>query len=193
MSSLASIFNVFSRMSARERTLVGGALLILVLVCMYTFVLDPLTVGRAQLSRAVGTKERQLRSMVDMRHTYLDLNQKLQSGEQMLSKADPNFQLFTFLETTISQVIPRERISSMNPGSKNIGQEFEEQTVEIKLTQVSLEQLVGMLHRIEKSDHPLRVTRLQVKKRPKDIYNFDVIATVSLVKAISNENPPPAA
>lgn len=177
------VLNVFSRMSGRERTLVGLAALVLVLTCLYTFVLDPLTAERALLSTRVGAKEKDLTTLVELRQRYLDLNQKLVAAQGLLAKADPNFSLFTHLETTIAQVIPRERISSMNPSSKSIGEQYEEQLVEIKLTQVSLQQLVDMLHRIEKGSYPLRVTRLQVKKRPSDIRNFDVTATVSLVGA----------
>lgn len=177
------IFNVFSRMSSRERTLVGLATLVLVVICLYSFVLDPLTSGRTNLESRVRAKERELQTVVRLRQTYLDVSQKLQAGQSLLSKVDPNFPLLTHLESTISQVVPRERINSMSPSSKPIGDEYVEQLVEIKMSQISLEQLVQMLYRIEKSDQPLRVTRLQVKKRLADIRNFDVTATVSLVRA----------
>jgi type II secretory pathway component PulM len=179
------LFNVVSRMSPRERMLIGAAAFALIATSLYSFVFDPLTVGRAQLVTRASTKEKELKELVSLRTTYLDLDQKVRAGEALLSKADPNFALFTYLETTISQVIPRERINSMNPSSKTIGEQYEEQMVEIKLTQVSLPQLVDMLYKIEKSQQPLRVTRLQVKKRASDIRNFDITATVSLVKATS--------
>ncbi len=182
---IRQVSNALSRLSPRERTLVGLAALALALTSGYTFVLDPLVVGRARLAREVATRERDLHTLVRLRQTYLDVQQKLHAGQSLLAKADQNFSLFAFLESTISQVIPRERISSMNPSSKAIGEEYEEQLVEIKLIQVSLQQLTDMLYRIEKSEHPLRVTRLQVKKRPGDIRNFDVVATVSLVRARS--------
>ncbi len=177
------ISGMAARMSARERLLVGGATLVMAGIALWSFVLDPLTSGRAQLGTRISAKERELRTLVQLRRVYLDVEQKLKAGENLLAKADPNFSLFAFLEQGISQDIPRERINSMNPSNKSIGEQYEEQLVEIKLTQVSLEQLVSMLHRIEKSEHPLRVTRLQVKKRSNDIRNFDVVATVSLVKA----------
>ncbi len=179
------LFNYFSRLSPRERMLVSLAGLGLILTSLYSFVLDPLTVGRAQLITREATKKQELSTLADLRQTYLGIEQKLRAGESLLSRVDPNFALFTHLETTISQVIPRERINSMNPSSKSIGEKYEEQLVEIKLTQVSLQQLVDMLYRIEKSQQPLRVTKLQVKKRTNDIRNFDVTATVSLVKAIT--------
>jgi hypothetical protein len=57
-----------------------------------------------------------------------------------------------------------------------------EDSVEFKLTSISLEQLVEMMYGIEKGPHPLRLTRLQVKKRYRDPHTFDVTATVSMLK-----------
>jgi hypothetical protein len=64
-----------------------------------------------------------------------------------------------------------------------MGSEFQKELVEIKLSQINLEQLVDILYRIEKGEHPLRFSRLSVKKRRDDLYSFDVIATISLLKA----------
>lgn len=180
---LRPLVNVFSRMSSRERTLVGVAALALVVISLYSFVLDPLTAGRARLASGSSARERALRAAVDLRQSYLEVAQKLKAGQALVSKVDPNFPLLTHLESTISQVVPRDRINSMSPSTKPIGEEYEEQLVEIKLSQIALPQLVDMLYRIEKSEQPLRVTRLQVKKRRSDVRNFDVVATVSLVRA----------
>ena len=177
------IFNVFSRMSSRERWLVGLAAAGLVGTCLYSFGLDPLINGKARLQTQVVQKKKELQAIIEQRKTYLDVAQKLKAGLTLLAKVNPNFPLLTHLETTISQVIPRERINSMSPSSKPIGDEYEENIVEVKLSQVSLQQLVDMLYRIEKGEQPLRVTRLQVKKRYNDPRNFDVVATVSLVRA----------
>jgi hypothetical protein len=77
------------------------------------------------------------------------------------------------------------RISSMNRSNKTAGDQYEEELVEFKLTQVTLENIVDMLHRIEKAEHPLRVTRLNIKERVSAAtHDFDVTATVSLVRSL---------
>lgn len=183
---LRQILNVFSRMSPRERTLVSVASLGLLIAVLYSFVLDPLIVGEQQLARSMRRKEQDLEALAQLRYDYLDLSQKLAAGETLLAKTSKDFSLFAYLEATISQVTPG-RISSMNRSNKTAGDEYEEELVEFKLTQVTLENVVDMLHRIEKAEHPLRVTRLQVKERTGAVHDFDVTATVSLVRSLQKK------
>lgn len=177
------LFNVFSRMSSRERMLVSVAGLGLLVAAVYSFVLDPLIVGEQQLGRSMVRKEEDMKTLAQLRYDYLDLSQKLAAGETLLSKTSKDFSLFAYLEATISQVTPG-RISSMNRSNKTAGDLYEEELVEFKLTQVSLDNIVDMLHRIEKAEHPLRVTRLMVKERSGATRDFDVTATVSLVRSL---------
>jgi hypothetical protein len=187
------LFNVFSRMSSRERTLVSAALLVLVVAGLYSLVIDPLASGEQLIARSMKRKEEDLKSLAQLRYDYLDLSQKLAAGETLLAKTSKDFSLFAYLEATISQVTPG-RIGSMNRSNKTAGDQYEEELVEFKLTQVSLENIVDMLHRIEKAEHPLRVTRLMVKERSGAVHDFDVTATVSLVRSLNKqEEPKPAA
>ena len=86
----------------------------------------------------------------------------------------------------VAQVVGRDKIKSMNPENKEIGGAYREDSVELKLTGISLEQLVDMMYRIEKGQHPLRITRLQVKKEFRDPHMFDVTATVSMLKPMES-------
>jgi hypothetical protein len=75
----------------------------------------------------------------------------------------------------------------MNRSNKIAGDQYEEELVEFKLTQVTLDNIVDMLHRIEKTEHPLRVTRLLIKERTGAAHDFDVTATVSLVRGLKKD------
>ena len=178
------LMNAYARLAPRERLLLGVAALSVVLISLYSFVWDPLTSSRELLVRRISMKEKELADIQTQRDTYLDLLRRLEANQSATSEGDPNFNLFAYVQNTITQAVSREKITSMNPSNKNIGTEYQEQMVEVKLTQVSLPQLIDLLYRVEKVEHPLRFTRLQVKKRYNDIYNFDVVATVSLLKAV---------
>lgn len=186
--NLGQIFNVFARMSSRERTLVSLASLALIGAALYTQVIDPLTTGEQQLARSMKRKEDDLRALAQLRYDYLDLSQKLAAGETLLAKTSKDFSLFAYLEATIGQVTPG-RISSMNRNNRTVGDQYEEELVEFKLTQVTLENIVDMLHRIEKAEHPLRVTRLLIKERTGPNHDFDVTAAVSLVRSLQKGAP----
>jgi type II secretory pathway component PulM len=181
------LFNLFSRMSSRERTLVSVSTLVLVVAALYSLVIDPLTSGEQVIARSMKRKEQDLKSLAQLRYDYIDLSQKLAAGETMLAKTSKDFSLFAYLESTISQVTPG-RIGSMNRSNKTAGDQYEEEMVEFKLTQVSLDNIVDMLHRIEKAEHPLRVTRLSIKERTGATHDFDVTATVSLVRSLQRKD-----
>jgi hypothetical protein len=80
----------------------------------------------------------------------------------------------------------REKIASMNPQNKDLGGAYREESVELKLNGVSLQQLVDLMYHIEKGPQPLRLTRLQVKKRLREPQTFDVTATVSMLKGLDS-------
>jgi type II secretion system (T2SS) protein M len=180
--------NYFNRLAPRERLLLSVAVVSVVSISLYSFVWDPLQTNRQLLARRITAKEKDLGEIQKQRDTYLDLLRKLDANQAAIQRPneDANFSLFTYLDNIIGQALGREHVTSMNPSDKNIGTEFQETMVEIRLTQINLAQLVDLLYRVEKGDHPLRFSRLTIKKRVNDIHNFDVTATVSLLKVVNS-------
>lgn len=189
---LRQLTAAYQRLSGRERALVGvfgGAVLVTVL---YLFIWEPLEQGRTMLARRIQTKQRELVEMQQMRETYLELLRQFELRQHIIEKADPKFSLFPHIEATVGQVVGREKITSMNPQNKDIGGAYREESVEIKLNGISLEQLVTLMYEIEKSTQPLRLTRLQVKKRAREPQVADVTATVSMLRPLEGPKVPAA-
>ncbi len=176
------LWNFFQRLSMRERMLMGGAAGAILVIGLYSLVLDPLAGGRTRLQQRIRVKTQELVEIQRMRETYMNLLRQLEAGKAVLKPVDENFSLFPHIESTVARVVGRDRIESMNPKNKDLGA-YREESVELKLNGISLEQLVEMMYSIEKGEHPLRVTRLQVKKQRRDPHQFDVTATVSMLKA----------
>jgi hypothetical protein len=180
------LLNFYARLAPRERLLLGVALISMLLISLYSFVWEPTQSNSELLTRRITTKQKELGEIQKQRDVYLDLLRRVEANQTVIAQGDPNFSLFAYLDSTIGQAVGREHVTSMNPSNKNIGNDYQEQLVEVHLTQINLAQLVDLLYRVEKGDHPLRFSRLQIKKRYNDIYNFDVTATVSLLKAVSS-------
>ena len=176
------VFSFFQRFSTRERLLLGGTAGAMLVIGLYTLVWEPLTEARALMQRRIDVKMRELGDIRRMRDNYLDLLRQFEASQTILDTAEENFSLFPYIEATVADVVGRDRIASMNPKTKVINDAYHQESVELKLTAISLEQLVDMMYRIEKGQHPLRVTRLQVKKRRRDPRTFDVTATVSMLE-----------
>ncbi len=179
------ILSVFQRMSARERMLMGAATAVALILGFYTLVWEPLIADRAFAERRIRARQQDLVDIKDLRIEYMDLLNRLEVSRSIIDpeKIDTDFSLFPHIESTVSAVLGgREQIRSMNPKTKAINDAFREEAVELKLDGVALDQVVEMMVRIEKNEHPLRVTRLQIKKRRRDPQKFDVTATVSMLK-----------
>ena len=176
----------FNRLAPRERLLLSVAALSVAAISLYSFVWDPVQNSREPTARRIATKEKDLREMLKQRDVYLDLLRRLEGNKAAISPSDPGFSLFSYLDNNIAQAVGREHVTSMNPSTKTIGNDYQEDLVEIKLTQINLAQLVDLLYRVEKGERQLRFSRLQIKKRYNDNFNFDVVATVSLLKAVSS-------
>ncbi|HSQ00235.1 MAG TPA: type II secretion system protein GspM [Candidatus Dormibacteraeota bacterium] len=179
-----AILAYYQRLSSRERLLVGLAGGALLVIALYTLLWEPLEEGRLALARRITVKNAELQEMQHMREVYLDLLNQFELRQKIIDRADPKFSLFPHIEATVGQVVGREKITSMNPQNKELGGgAYREESVEIKLTGITLEQLTDLMYKIEKSPQPLRFTRMQVKKRVREPSTFDLTATVSMLRA----------
>ncbi len=180
------ILNFFQRMSSRERALAGAAITTAVVLGFYTLVWEPLTENRARAERLIRSRQQDLADIKELRIEYMDLLTRLEVSRSIIDpkNVDNDFSLFPHIESTVSAVLGgREKIRSMSPKTKAINEAYREEAVDLRLDGIALDQLVEMMVRIEKGKQPLRVTRLQVKKRRRDPQQFDVMATVSMLKA----------
>ncbi|GIW43000.1 MAG: hypothetical protein KatS3mg077_0282 [Candidatus Binatia bacterium] len=183
MFDVAPLFRYFDRLAPRERLLLLVAAVSTVLILGYSFVWDPLQVNKEQLARRISLREKELTELQRQRDYYLDLLRQLEAYGD-ISEVDPNFNLLGYLQSVVTAAVSRDKIVSLNPTTrpKPEAPEFLEEMVEIKLTQVALPQIVDLLHRVEKGEHPLHFSRVAIKKRMNDPYSFDVQAIVAVLK-----------
>jgi len=183
----------FDRLAPRERVLLVVAAVSTVLILGYSFVWDPLQANKQQLARRITLREKELVELQRQRDYYLDLLRQLEAYGD-ISEVDPNFNLLGYLQNVVTGAVSRDNIVSLNPTTrpKPEAPEFIEEMVEIKLTQVALPQIVDLLHRVEKGEHPLHFSRVAIKKRMNDPYSFDVQAIVAVLKPAEKPQDKPA-
>lgn len=181
--SLAAIQHAFARLAPRERLFVGLATGAAALVVAW-MVVHGLESAKRNLESGIAAKRRQLTTLQSLRAQYLDLKRQTDEMTAKSANQPPNW-LYSTLEGLIKRTIPREKIRSMDPSSKPAGDHYVEDSVAIEIDGVTLPQTVSLLYDIEQSGQPMRVSRLQMKKRVSDPYQFDVTFAVSSVKAAS--------
>lgn len=179
---------LLERLAPRERVLVGAAAVAAVLLALWA-IAGMLADRRATLAAQIAASERDLGEIRGLRDRYLRLRAEDEAVRRKLASGGADFSLFSHLEGVSRDVLARERVAAMNPSTRNVTDELQEEDVEMRLSGVSLRDLVGLLYRVEKGDLPLLVSRLQVKKRFDQPYVFDATLVVARLRPLAPGAP----
>lgn len=178
--SLATLRQIYAGLAPRERQLVLGAMAITLLVIV-GLTLQGMRSARHSLEQRIESKQRQLEEIHELRGRFHRLQQETELVYVDDATRPPDFSLFSFLESIGSRAMSKEKITAMNPDSRPIDDEFREESVEMRLSSVSLPQLVDLLYRVQTGPVALRVSRMTMRKRFNDPYAFDVTLNVSML------------
>ena len=175
---------LLERLAPRERLLVGGAAGITVLLALW-LTASALAERRQALAAQITSSERELAEVTTLRDRYLGLRAEGDAIRRRLTTGGADFSLFSHLEGVGREVLSRDRIAAMNPSTRSVSDELHEEDVEMRLSGVSLRDLVSLLYRVEKTDLPLLVSRLQMKKRFDQPGIFDATVIVGRLRTVT--------
>ncbi len=178
----AQLEAMLERLSPRERLLVGGAVTVTLLLVVWLFATS-LAERRQLLTAQIATSERELNELAALRDRYLRLRAERDAVQRRLGAGGSEFSLFSHLEGVTREVLSPERVAAMNPSTRSISDELQEEDVEMRLSAVSLRDVVSVLYRVEKTDLPLLVNRLQMKKRFDQPHVFDATLVVARLRS----------
>ena len=156
--------NFWQKLQPRERLFIGGAGAALVLLLLFKVAIDPLFKHSADLDRQIVTAHRQLAELRTMQQEYQRQKSVVDTINNQL-KRQQNFAIFSRLEEFAGQTGIRNKILYMKPTVSTPSEVYNEESVEIKMEGVTLEQLVRYLHQIENSPQLLKIKRLEIKPR----------------------------
>jgi hypothetical protein len=184
ISETLGVSNVLARLSSRERLSVGAAAFALGVVVGYVFVIDPLWEMHLRLRARIATKEREVREVAELGRTYETLRHEVdrlrlpqngspQGGAPQGVALSP----FAVLEGLATSTFGRDKLAAINPTGHETYEGMNQETIELKLSGVSLQDVVTLLYKMDTVGSMLRCTNLTIKKRYKDPYTFDVTLT----------------
>lgn len=154
----------FRTLQRRERLFIVGAGAMLVLFLLFKLTIDPTLKRSAELDRQIVTARRQLTELRAMQQEYQRQKSVVDSINTQL-KRQPNFAIFSRLEELAGQTGIRSKIVHMRPTVSAPNEVYNEESVEVKMEGVTLEQLVSYLHQVENSPQLLKIKRLEMKPR----------------------------
>ena len=141
-------------------------------------------IGESSLRQKIAAKAHQLEKVQTLSASYFDLKRQT---EALMAKEEgraPNW-LYSTLDGLVAKNLSRDKVSSMAPSSKTIGDQYVEESVNVQLVGITLAETVALLYEIEQSPSPIHVSRLQMKKRVTDPLPIDVKFRPSNVRTAS--------
>jgi hypothetical protein len=178
MSILSQIWQTVSaslaRLSVRERRLVMLFGAVAGLAAVYLFVVEPFMDNRERTRRRIENLARDIDAMQILagRIRALEATAAVSSGGDATLDS---FSLFSFVDKAASASVSRDAVASMNPAKRPLKRGFEESSVELRLTAVTLPEVVGLLEKIEAATQPVYIKRVELKRRYDDSSRFDAV------------------
>jgi type II secretory pathway component PulM len=169
-------------LEARERVLLFAGVSVAVLLLLWLAVWEPLAGQLEGLDRNITAAQRDHAEIARLKGRYEELQTQVQELERRAGGTEGGASLFAQLESVTVPIIGRERIASMSPQTRSVGDRFEEESVDMRIDGVPVRELVKLLHEIEDGSPPMEVSRATFKRQYKDQTQLDVSLVAARLK-----------
>jgi type II secretory pathway component PulM len=168
----------YQKLEPRERLLVKIAGGIFGLFLLYNIIYVPIVDLSSGLEDKIVQRQRDLAEVRRLAGTYAQLKAEVASAEHHTVPQGRDFSLFSVVEASLTKSVGREKIGSITPGSdRKLSDGFTEYSVQLKLDNVNLEQLVDALYGINSLSMPIGVANIRIQRRTQDTHSYDVDLT----------------
>lgn len=166
------------KFARREKYFISAAAVFIGIFCLLQFVVFPFFDTRGRLQRGVSAKKGALEEIARLSSEYNRYQRSSQDIQKVIANRRKRFTLFSFLEGKAGEAGVKEYIKYMKPSiSKETGI-YQESMVEMKLEEITLNQLVGYLYRIESHENVVSIKRASIKKNKKKPGYLDIILQI---------------
>ena len=148
-------------LTKREQWILSGAGIFAIVLILF-FIVDSIAKNYKGMEGKIQTNREELKRVVHLRDQYRSVHTELDTIKSRLDKKEAGFSLLSFLEDLANQQNIRENISSFKPKKNPLNESYTESSVETVIDNITLWQLVQLIHKIENSGHLLRVKRLRI-------------------------------
>jgi general secretion pathway protein M len=159
---------ILSDLKPREKIVIAIGATGIVLFLFFQLIAFPLLDEKKRLQKNWRHKKNTAIEIRALKVEFDRLNQKQQQAQKRFGRRDKQFSLFAFVEQTAGGAGLKDHIAYMKPSTvKSSEGGFSISSVEMKLQDITLKQLVTYLHKIEISPNMVRVHRMAINKTGK--------------------------
>ncbi len=168
----------YQKLEPRERVLVQIAGGIFGLFLIYNLIYVPIVDLSSGLQDKIVQRQHDLAEVRRLAGTYAQLKSDLAIAEHHTVPTGKDFSLFSVVEASLTKSVGHEKIGSITPGSdRKLTDGFTEYSVQLKLDNVNLAQLVDALYGINTLAMPIGVANIRIQRRSQDTHSYDVDMT----------------
>jgi general secretion pathway protein M len=155
-------------LNKREKIVVSAAIVFLSVFILVQLIIIPVIEKRDALSNRLDAKKSTLAEMKTLRLEYLSIQKKAESSKQGFKNRTAGFTLFSFLDSLAGDTGVKDHIAYMKPSTTVAeGSGLKISRVEMKLSEITLEDLTSYLFKVETSENMVMVKRLSITKTEK--------------------------
>jgi type II secretory pathway component PulM len=173
---------MWDNFAPRERLLLSILGVSLMATLVFFVLINPVLSARESSRARVEAAEKDLEMMVRLRREYDEIAARLAAVEERIRANQDRRNTLTLLESLANAAAVK--IDSMEERSSPDNDLYRETRVEVALKNVSLTQIVNLLHNIESSPRQFSVKGLRIKTRADKNDLLEVGFTVSSFEAI---------
>lgn len=170
------------RLTHRERWLVTGVAALVAGWALFVSVIRPAIERIETLNRIIPEKQREFEELRTKSAQYVALRTKLGNLKKETASGEKGFELLPFLESITHESGLARKVATMKQEVSLLNPDYHEIIVEVRLENLTLEQLVEFLLKIRSSKHFLRIKSLYAKKHATNPNLLDTVMQVSTLK-----------
>jgi type II secretory pathway component PulM len=167
----------YEKREPREKRLLSLLGAVAVILFIYNAIYQPALGLRDNLAGQVAARQQQLMRVRAMMRTYERLRDDLASTQKRTVAGGKDPALFSVLEMTLTDSVGRVKIGSITPGERPVPGGFEQYTVDVKLNELALPQIVDALYGLQTLKVPITISNFQVRQHARDSHSYDVDLT----------------
>jgi type II secretory pathway component PulM len=166
----------YEKREPREKVLLRILGSVFAILLLYSLIYLPITSLRDSLADRISRRQRDLIEVRGMMRSYARLQSDLATAQNR-TVPGTDFSLFSVLEVALTKSVGREKIDSITPADHSVPGGLRQYTVEVKLSAISLAQVVDTLYGVQTLAVPVTVSNLQVRDHAQNSHAYDVEMT----------------
>jgi hypothetical protein len=167
----------YEKREPREKLLLRVLAGVVAVLSIYNLVYVPASAWRNGLAEQVTARQRQLIRIRGMMRNYQRLRLELATTQKRTVPVGKDPALFSVLEMTLTNSVGRAKIGSITPSEHQVPGGFEQYTVDVKLNEIALPQIVDTLYSLQSLNVPITISGFQIHQHERDSHTFDVDLT----------------